>query len=216
VRVGVLGTGSVGQALGNALLRTGHEVCMGSRTADNPNAREWASDAGDGASHGTFENAAAFGEALFNCTSGNASLDVLNAAGAANLDGKVLVDVSNSLDFSGGFPPKLGVCNDDSIGEQLQRAFPRARVVKSLNTVNAAVMSDPAQLPGRHDMFVCGNDAAAKDVVRGLLTSFGWKSDDIHDLGGIEASRAVEMYLPLWLRLIGVVGNAKFNIHLVR
>jgi predicted dinucleotide-binding enzyme len=214
MKVGVLGTGSVGRTIGTKLVELGHEVTMGSRSATNEHAAEWAASAGAGASHGTFTDAAAFGELLFNCTSGTVSLEALGAAGEDNLSGKVLVDLSNPLDFSKGRPPTLSVCNDDSIGEQIQRAFPDAKVVKALNTVNAAIMVDPSRVSGEHDVFVCGNEDEAKAQASELLRSFGWRAERIIDLGDITASRGTEMYLPLWLRLMGAVGP-QFNIKVV-
>jgi predicted dinucleotide-binding enzyme len=210
MRVGVLGTGSVGRAIGTKLVELGHEVTMGSRTADNPQAVEWAEGAGERAAHGTFADAAASGELVFNCTAGAASLDALRAAGEENLAGKVLVDVSNALDFSQGMPPILAVCNIDSVGEQIQRFFPETKVVKALNTVNAQVMVDPRRIEGEHHLFICGNDEGAKNEVRKLLESFGWER--ILDLGDITASRGMEMYVTLWVRLIGVVGTPVFNV----
>ena len=171
MRIGVIGTGSVGKTIGTKLVELGHEVTMGSRSATNEQAAEWAASAGAGASHGTFADAAAAGELVFNCTAGMVSLEALGAAGEENLSGKVLVDVSNALDFSKGRPPTLSVCNDDSVGEQIQRAFPEAKVVKALNTMNAGVMVAPASIPGEHDVFVCGNDDGAKAQVSELLES---------------------------------------------
>jgi predicted dinucleotide-binding enzyme len=143
------------------------------------------------------------------------SLQVLEAAGAPNLDGKVLVDISNPLVFTPGGPPTLFVKDDDSLGEQIQRAFPGARVVKTLNTVNATLMAHPALLAGGdHSIFVCGNDEAAKAQVTEVLTSFG--HTDVIDIGDIGASRGVEMYLPVWLRLMGALGTARFSIKIVR
>jgi hypothetical protein len=132
------------------------------------------------------------------------------------LDGKVLVDVSNPLDFSGGFPPRLSVCNDDSLGEQVQRAVPGARVVKALNTVNADLMVNPRQLAdGAHTMFLCGDDAAAKAVVRALLEDdFGWR--DVLDLGGLSMARGTEMLLPLWTRVWGALKTPAFSFQVVR
>jgi predicted dinucleotide-binding enzyme len=187
---------------------------MGSRSADGEALREWVEETGPGAAGGTFADAAAAGELLFNCTAGETSLEALAAAGAGNLSGKVLVDVSNPLDFSGGMPPTLMVCNDDSLGERIQAAFPDARVVKSLNTINNQVMTDPGRLPGTHNVFVCGEDKEAKEAVKELLVEFGWPSESIVDLGGIAAARGTEMYLPLWLRLMGALGTADFNIQL--
>ena len=147
---------------------------------------------------------------------GTASIDALGAVGADRLGGKVVVDVSNPLDFSNGMPPSLWVCNTDSLGEQIQRAFPDALVVKTLNTMNCEVMVDPSRVPGDHDVFVSGNDGGAKDQVKQLLGSFGWSDDRIIDLGDITTSRGPEMYLPLWLELYGALGTGTLNIKVVR
>ena len=202
MKIGVLGTGMVGKTIATKLRELGHEVEVGSRSA------------GDDAV--TFADAAAHGELVFNCTAGTASLEALDAAGAENLAGKVLVDVANPLDFSKGMPPTLSVCNDDSLGEQIQRAFPETKVVKALNTVNASVMVDPGSVPGEHDLFMCGDDDEAKaQVSSAILQSFGWPAGQIHDLGDISGARTMEMYLPLWVRLMGVVGSPTFNIKVV-
>jgi 8-hydroxy-5-deazaflavin:NADPH oxidoreductase len=212
MKIGVLGTGGVGRTIATKLVELEHEVTMGSRSAESEGLRGWLEEVGDAASGGTFAEAAAEAELLFNCTAGQASLDALTAAGAENLGGKVLVDVSNPLDFSHGMPPTLTVCNDDSLGERIQAAFPEAKVVKALNTINAKVMTDPGRLPGAHNVFVCGNDEGAKATVVELLGSFGWQREAIVDLGDIAAARGTEMYLPLWLRLMGALGSADFNI----
>jgi predicted dinucleotide-binding enzyme len=214
MKIAVLGTGSVGRTIATKLVQLGHEVTMGSRSADSEGLREWLAEAGESAGGGTFAEAASGAELVFNCTAGEASLDALAAAGADNLAGKVLVDVANPLDFSRGMPPTLTVCNDDSLGERIQAAFPQARVVKALNTINAQVMTDPGRLPGAHNIFVCGNDAGAKATARELLQSFGWPPEAIVDLGEIGAARGTEMYLPLWLRLMGALGTAEFNIQI--
>lgn len=217
MRFAVLGTGVVGSTIGSALLARDHEVRMGSRAPDNPRAREWAASGGPRASHGTFADAAAFGEVVFNCTAGGASLQALEAAGSANLEGKILIDVANPLDFSNGMPPTLSVCNDDSLGERIQRTFPGVRVVKALNTLNCAVMVDPSRVPGEHCVFVSGDDAAAKAaVVRGLGEWFGWPAHRILDLGDITSARAAEMVLPLWIRLMLAFGSADFNFTIAR
>jgi predicted dinucleotide-binding enzyme len=214
MRIAVLGTGMVGKTLGSKLIALGREVRMGSRTAGNENAAAWAAEAGAGATAGDFADAAAFGELILNCTSGTASLEALAAAGAQNLAGKVLIDVSNPLDFSQGFPPKLSICNTDSLGESIQRAFPEARVVKALNTVNCAVMVDPGRVPGDHVLFMCGNDDEAKRETLSLLGELGWPAERVVDLGDIGGSRGMEMYLPLWLRLMVTRGTADFNVAL--
>ena len=215
MKIAVLGTGVVGNTIGTKLCELGHDVMMGSRSATNEKAVSWQEKTGSHARVGTFADAAAFAEIIFNCTSGMASLEALGLAGANNLKNKLLIDVSNPLDFSHGFPPTLSVCNTDSLGEQIQRAFPEAKVVKTLNTVNTFVMVNPSLIPGDHDMFVCGNDAEAKARVDEILRQwFGWKH--IIDLGDISNSRAVEMLLPIWVRLYGTLGTPNFNIHLVK
>ena len=214
MRIAVLGTGVVGRTIGSKLVEIGHEVRMGSRRAGNDAAVAWAEEAGDAAGESSFGDAAGFGEIVFNCTAGGSSLDALAAAGEANLTGKVLIDVANPLDFSAGMPPTLSICNDDSLGERIQATFPDARVVKALNTVNSAVMVEPGRVGGDHVVFVCGEDAGAKDVVEELLGSFGWPAERIVDLGGIAAARGTEMYLPLWLTLYGKLGSGDFNIAL--
>jgi 8-hydroxy-5-deazaflavin:NADPH oxidoreductase len=215
VRYAVLGTGQVGRTLGGKLVELGHTVVLGSRTKDNPAALEWAREAGDGASAGTFAEAAAAAEVVVNAVAGRASLTALEAAGASHLDGKVVVDVSNPLAFDDG-EARLSPVESDSVGEQIQRAFPHARVVKTLNTVNCEVMVDPARVPGEHQIFVCGEDADAKEQVTALLGEFGWPADRVLDLGGIRAARSVEMWLPLWLDLMRRFGHADFNLELRR
>ncbi len=214
MRIGVLGTGMVGNAIGTKLASLGHEVTMGAREAGGEKARAWVEAAGGSASEGSFRDAAAAGELVFNCTAGIHSLAALEIAGAENLAGKVLIDVANALEISAGMPPRLAVCNDDSLAEQIQRAFPKADVVKALNTMNCEVMVDPAKAPGGN-VFVCGNGAGAKRQVGELLQSFGWPAESIIDLGGIDAARGMEMYLPLWLRLRKAVGTGHFNIAVV-
>ena len=212
MHIAVLGTGSAGRTLATALVLLGHEVMMGSRRAGNEAAVAWAAEAGDPAHEGSFADAAAFGEVVINATAGAASLQALEQAGAERLAGKLLLDVANPLDFSRGMPPTLTVCNDDSLGEQIQRAFPEARVVKALNTVTAALMVRPALVPGTHTVFVCGDDDDAKRQARELLRRFGWPDGSILDLGDISAARGTEMYLALWLRLWGAAGTGVLNV----
>jgi hypothetical protein len=214
MRIGVLGTGSVGTTLATKFASLGHEVKMGARDAKNEKAAAWVESAGAKASHGTFADAAAFGEIVFNCTNGAGSLDALAAAGAENLSGKVLVDVANPLDFSRGMPPFLFTGSNDSLGERIQKAFPDARVVKTLNTVNANVMVEPSRVPGVSDVFVCGNDADAKgEVTRILKEWLGWPV--VVDLGDIIGARGTESYLILWLRLWEAFQTPHLNIHVV-
>jgi predicted dinucleotide-binding enzyme len=212
MRIAMLGTGAVGRTLAGKLVACGHEVCMGARSADNEAVVQWARQTGERGGNGTFADAAAFGDLVVNATAGTASLAVLRGIGADSLRDKVLLDVANPLDFSHGFPPSLSVSNTDSLAEQLQRELPHTQVVKALNTVNCEVMVNPALIPGRHTVFVAGNDERAKETVTGLLRELGWPSDAILDLGGIDAARATEMYMPLWLRLFSKAGTPHVNI----
>jgi predicted dinucleotide-binding enzyme len=214
MKFGVLGTGMVGTTIASKLVSLGHQVRIGARTSTNEKAAAWAKAAGPGASAGTFADAAAFGEIVFNCTNGAGTLHALDAAGDANLRGKILIDVANPLDFSKGMPPTLLIANTDSLGEQVQRTHPDARVVKALNTMNCNVMVKPDLVPGDHDVFLCGNDPAAKAEVATLLTSFGWRH--IVDVGDISAARGQEMFVILWARLFGALGTPTFNFHLAR
>jgi 8-hydroxy-5-deazaflavin:NADPH oxidoreductase len=196
VRVAVLGTGDVGRALGHAFVTLGHDVRMGARSAGNEKARDWVQQAGARASAGTFADAASFGELIVLATLGLANEEALRAAGPDNAAGKVLIDTTNPLDFSSGFPPKLVGGPGESGGERVQRAVPGARVVKAFNTVGHAHMFRPEFPGGPPDMFLCGNDGKAKHTVEGLLTEFGWGAVD---LGGIEASGHLEAMCMVWV-----------------
>jgi hypothetical protein len=226
--IGIIGSSIVAQTLGGRLARLGHGVMISSRDPDAakdlgqrgvlPSANQWAADQrsqGRTAAAGSFADAAAYGEVIINATAGTVALAAVGAADEADLEGKILVDVSNPLDFSGGMPPTLAVCNTDSIGERLQAAHPGARVVKTLNTVNCAVMVDPAQLGEETDQFVAGDDPDAKAWVSEHLLRhwLGWTR--VRDLGDISAARALEMYLPLWLRLLAATGSASLNVRVV-
>jgi predicted dinucleotide-binding enzyme len=204
----------VGKALGTKLAELGHEVRMGSRSAGNEAAAEWAA-AGERASHGTFAEAAEHGELVLNCTAGAGAVDAVSSA-SDGLRGKVLVDVSNPLDFSQGGLPSLFVAVSDSLGERVQRAVPDARVVKALSTMNADVMVDPGSVPGEHVAFVCGDDAGAKEQVVALLGELGWPGERVLDLGDLSAARGMEAYLLLWLRMMNALGTARFNVALPR
>jgi predicted dinucleotide-binding enzyme len=217
MKIAILGTGMVGNAIGTKLVQIGNQVLMGSRTAGSDAGKEWVKSTDGKGRIGTFADAAVFGEIIFDCTNGANSIAALRQAGAANIRGKILIQVSNPLDFSKGMPPSLTVCNTDSLGEQIQREFPEARVVKALNTMNCRVMVEPSLVPGDHNVLICGNDAAAKaEVTKQLGAWFGWKPGNVIDLGDITGSRGMEMFLPLWLRLFGMFGDATFNIQVVR
>ena len=227
MRIGVLGTSMVGQVISGKLVELGHDVMVGTRDVAKTLARTEPHPYGFPAfsvwqqQHpsvklGAFADAAGHGEVVINATNGTGTLEALRQAGEANLNGKVLMDIANPLDFSQGMPPSLTVSNTDSLGEQIQRAYPNVKVVKTLNTVTAFLMVDPGQVAnGDHTMFVCGNDAAAKAQVTAWLTGwFGWK--DVIDLGDITSARGTEMYLPLWLRLWGALGTGMLNVKVVR
>ncbi|MFD7451723.1 NADPH-dependent F420 reductase [Kitasatospora sp. NPDC059827] len=210
MRIGIIGTGVVGQTLADKLVSLGHQVALGSRSKDNEHGLAWARQAGPAGSCGTFAEAAAFGEVVLNATGGTVSLAALRAAGAEHLAGKLLIDVSNPLVF-GPEGVTLTPVNTDSIGEQIQREFPEARVVKALNTLNCELMVAPGRLAGEHNLFIAGNDAAAKAEAVALLGEFGWPAEWIVDLGDITGARATEMMMPLWLRMMGHFGDAAFN-----
>lgn len=213
MNIAVLGTGMVGQAIAARLHQLGHEVVIGTRDPEATLART-GPEPYAGVRLATFADAAAGAELVVNASSGTATLEVLGLAGADNLAGKVVLDIANPLDFSAGFPPTLSVKDTDSLGEQVQRAFPQAKVVKTLNTLNATLMVEPKSLGASSTVFVSGDDAAAKATAVALLESFG--HDDVIDLGGIETARGTEMLLPLWLRLMNALGTPQFNVKVVR
>lgn len=224
-KIAVLGTGIVGQTFAERLTTLGYSVTIGTRnvadTIDktapgpygNPSFGTWLK------SHetiglATFAEATQQASILFNCTKGDASIEILRSAGDENLAGKLLVDVSNPLDFSNGFPPSLSVCNTNSLGEEIQRAFPSLRVVKTLNTMNASLMVNPSLLSGEHSVFVSGNDKQAKVETIEFLNAFGWKRSSIIDLGDLTTARATEMLLPIWIRLYSALKTPMFNFHI--
>ncbi|MEU6312739.1 NAD(P)-binding domain-containing protein [Streptomyces sp. NPDC047014] len=217
MRYAVLGTGIVGRTLAARLDGLGHPVVIGTRSPEATLGRaeyaEW-QEVHPRVGLAGFAEAAREGGTLVNATGGRSGLAALSAAEPADLDGKVLLDVANPLDFAGGFPPLLDPVNDDSLGELLQRTFPRLRVVKTLNTMNCRIMVDPTLVPGPHHVFLSGEDADAKRSARTLLHAFGWEDPNILDLGGIETSRGTEMLLPAWLRLMTTLGHTDFNFHI--
>jgi len=216
-KMAVLGTGIVGDAIGSKLIEIGHSVMMGSRTANNDKALAFVAKHKTKASAGTFADAAAFGDIIFNCTSGGASIEALKMAGESNLNGKIIIDIANPLDFSKGMPATLSLVNTNSLGEEIQRTFTSAKVVKTLNTMWCGLMVNPKLINGGdHNVFVSGNDTNAKDKVKAILISFGWFEKNIIDLGDIKTSRGTEMYLPLWLSIYGATNNGVFNIKIVK
>lgn len=218
MKIGILGTGNVGDAIGSKLASLGHDVLMGSRTAMNEKALAFVAKNADHTQSGTFEDAAAFGEIVFNCTKGEIALDVIAQVGAS-LKGKILIDVSNPLDFSQGMPPSLipSLSNTNSLGEEIQKRHPEVDVVKTLNTMWCGLMVNPGLIgEGNHVNYICGNNNTAKEKVKGILMDFGWKKENILDLGDITNARATEAVLPIWLRVWGVTRNGSFNFRIIQ
>jgi len=218
MKIAVLGTGMVGDTIGSRLIELGHEVKMGSRTADNEKAKAFVAKNEGKASSGTFAEAAAFGEIIFNCTAGAGSIEALKMADEANINDKIIVDIANPLDFSKGAPPSLipSLSNTNSLGEEIQKTFPSAKVVKTLNTMWCGLMVNPSMINGGdHTNFISGNDAEAKQKVKGLLNEFGWKNENLLDLGDISTARGSEAVLPIWLRIWNATQNGAFNFKVV-
>lgn len=229
MKITILGTGIVGQTFASKLILLGHEVMLGTRNVSeklsstakdgygNPPFGEWHA-ANKRVKLGTFEEAASFGEIILNVTQGGNSINALKLAGSKNLNGKILVDIANPLDFSKGMPPCLlpGLSNTNSLGEEIQKSFPQMKVVKTLNTMWCGIMVNPNMIgAGDHTNFICGNDADAKAKVKSLLNEFGWKNESILDLGDISSSRGTEAVLPVWLRIWGATQNGAFNLKVV-
>jgi 8-hydroxy-5-deazaflavin:NADPH oxidoreductase len=227
MKIGIFGTGGVGRTIAAKLAGAGHEVMIGTRDVQatlgksekgpmgGAPFKEWQAE-NPAVKLATHAEAAEFGELLVNATNGGGTLDVLRLAGEGRLGSKVLLDIANPLDFSKGMPPTLTICNDDSLGETIQREFPRLRVVKGLNTLTASLMLEPGRLSETTNLFICGNDQDAKSDVRELLASFGWKTQDIIDLGDITMARGTEQILPIWVRLWGALGTPMFNFKIVQ
>ena len=223
MNIGVIGSGIVGQSVGGKLAELGHNVVLGTRDPANVDERkgyagtlaEWLAGAGPNARLGTFAEAAAHGEVVVNALQGLVSVEVLKPL-ATSLDGKLLIDISNPLDFSRGMPPAvLTYDGGASLAEEIQRTLPGARVVKTLNTLTASLMVNPRQLAGGdHSIFLSGDDAAAKAQTADILRSFGWR--DIIDMGGLITARGAEMILPIWLQLFGAFGSPQYNFKVVR
>lgn len=229
MKIAVIGTGTVGQTFASRLVSLGHKVMMGTRNVSdklaatnkdmygNPPFSEWHA-ANKSVQLGTFAEAAAFGEIILNVTQGANSINALKQADTKNLDGKVLVDIANPLDFSKGMPPSLlpELSNTNSLGEEIQKTFPGVKVVKTLNTMWAGLMVNPNMIAaGDHSAFICGNDADAKAKVKSLMNEFGWKNENILDLGDITAARGTEAVLPIWLRIWSATQNGAFNFKVV-
>jgi len=227
MKTAVFGTGIVGQTIASRLAGLGHDVTVGTRDVAGALARTGKDAMGNAPfadwhkqnasiKLAAFAQAASASEIIFNCTLGLGSVDAFKLAGDANLKGKIIVDISNPLDFSKGMPPSLSIVNTDSLGETIQRAFPETKVVKTLNTMVCFLMVNPAIVPGDHNVFVSGNDAAAKATVTKILNSFGWKEGNVLDLGDITTARGTEQLVSLWVRILGKLQTPMFNFNLVK
>lgn len=228
-KIAILGTGSVGQTIAPKFITLGYEVMVGTRNVSkklaatekdsygNPPFSEWYAG-NKKVKLGTFREAAAFGEIILNATNGANSINALKMTDVNNMNGKILIDIGNPLDFSKGMPPSLlpELSNTNSLGEEIQKTFPDIKVVKALNTMWCGLMLNPEMINGGdHNIFLCGNDTDAKGKVKEILKSFGWSDKNILDLGDISSARGTEMYLPLWLRIFGAMNRGAFNIKIV-
>jgi predicted dinucleotide-binding enzyme len=216
MRIGVIGSGNVGRTIADGALGAGHEVGLGARSPDKPELREWVEGAGERASLGGIQEAAEFGELLVNATEGDGSLEALRAAGAENLAGKTLLDIANAGSFDEQHNFVLTYVNDDSLAEEIQRTFPDLRVVKALSTMHRVLMTKPDALPTPTTALICGDDPEAKAEVLALLGDFGWKPEDVIDLGDLTAARAMEMFVSLWVRLNAALDRELFGVAVVR
>jgi 8-hydroxy-5-deazaflavin:NADPH oxidoreductase len=220
MNIGVLGTGTVGTTIASALINNGHNVRMGSRTAANDKALAWVEKSNERGSQGDFNDAASFGEIVFLCLNGEHALEAVRTIEPVAVEGKIVIDVTNPLDFSQGMPPRLveGLNNSNSLGEEIQKTLTGAKVVKGLNTVTANLMVNAKAINnGDHNLFICGNDNDAKNKVKQLLsTEFGWITENIIDLGSIQSARMMEAYVPFWVTIMQAVGTPMFNVRIVK
>ncbi len=221
MKIAILGTGNVGQTYASKFIELGHEVMMGTRNPDDTLKKEkfleWHTT-NPKVQLATFTDTVAFGEIIVNALQGAANIDVVKSISSSLFDTKILLDVSNPLDFSKGFPPTLieGLTNTNSLGEEIQKKLPNAKVVKTLSTMWCGIMVNPKMIAnGDHNAFIAGNDLEAKTKIKELMVSFGWTVNNILDLGDITKARGVEMYLPLWLSIFGATNNGAFNIKIV-
>jgi predicted dinucleotide-binding enzyme len=203
-RVGVLGSGEVGRRLAAGFHSRGHDVMIGTRDPDTPELRAWLSGEGAGIQAGSLAQTAAHGELLVVAVLGNAAEQAIAAADPGNFRGKVVIDAMNPLDFSSGFPPRLSISGEDSLGERVQRALPDARVVKAFNTIGNPYFVDPSFAEGKPTMLIAGNDEDAKRTVEDVLADFGWPEPV--DIGGIEGSRELEAICIAWVKIGGARG----------
>lgn len=219
MNIGIVGNGVAAEAIGLALLKKGHNVLLGGPQGGSEKGMAWVKKAGNGAAEGTYEEGALFGELVFICLEGAFALEVLRTIHPNSFAGKIVVDVTNPLDYTRGDQPRiLKEFRDVSLGERIQEVLPHAYVIKALNTVNYQLMTDARQVyKGDHSLFVCGNDANAKNQLKHFLVdNFYWKPDGLADLGGIEAARAIEAIVPFCVLLSQSYGTPLINFKVVR
>ena len=230
MKIAVFGTGNVGQTIAAKLVSLGYEVMIGTRDVKEAKSRTETDRYGSPGfatwltsntkvKLGTFAEGASYGDLLVNATSGSASVNAFKSAKTDDLNGKIIIDIANPLDFSKGMPPSLipSLSNTHSLGEELQKEFPQSKVVKTLNTMWCGLMVNPGMIGGGdHVNYLCGNDNEAKNKVKELLNKFGWKEDNLLDLGDITCSRGTEAVLPIWLRIMGTTGSGAFNFKIVK
>lgn len=219
MKIGILGTGMVGEAIGSALISKGHHVMMGSRKAGNEKGKEWAKKAGKQASEGSFGDAAAFGDVIFLALNGEYAMAAIESADADSFNNKIVIDITNPLNFTKGMPPSiLEEYREVSLGEKIQEKIPHAYVVKALNTINYKLMVDARIVnSGSHNLFICGNDVNAKNQAKHFLVdNFHWKPESLIDLGDIKAARCTEAIVPFWVLVWQSLGTPLFNFKVVQ
>jgi 8-hydroxy-5-deazaflavin:NADPH oxidoreductase len=220
MKIGILGSGAVGETIASALIDKKHEVMIGSRTATNEKVGEWVRKHKNHAFQGTFSDAAAYGDIIFICLNGEHALNVVKNLDPEVVSGKIVVDITNPLDFTHGMPPRLieGLNNGNSLGEEIQRLLPNAYVIKTLNTVNHKLMVDARLVNnGDHNLFICGNNADIKNkFMHFLVDNFHWRPDRLVDLGSIEMARCTEAFVPFWVAIWQAIGSPMFNFKVVQ
>ena len=218
MKIGVLGTGVVGEAIASALVNKGHSVMMGSRSAGSEKGLAWKKKTGERAFEGSFADAALYGDILFLCLNGAYAYETVKDLSATELTGKIVIDVTNPLDFTQGMPPRiLEKFQTESLGEHLQELLPHSFVVKALNTLNYKLMVDARVVnSGNHNLFICGNDINAKNQVKHFLVdNFHWKPENLVDLGDIKSARCTEAIVPFWVLVWQSLGTPLFNFKVV-
>lgn len=214
MKIGIIGSGDVGRKLADGFIELGHHVKIGSRDPNQSKITDWINKHDkEKASSGTFAETASFGELVVLATLWEGTADAIQLSNSKNLTNKIVIDVTNPLDFSKGIPPTLAVGHNDSGGETVQRLLPDSKVVKAFNIVGNPHMVHPDFPDGRPTMFICGNDEASKKIVTDdILSKFGWETIDI---GRIEGSRVLEPLALLWILQYFKTGNGNHAFKLL-